>query len=86
MLRHALLPALAPLALVALYFTPLSVIGCRDRGWLAILICGVSTVAAFVCIGFAFRDRARGRTTAAWWLLSAAILAISLALLIGPLG
>jgi hypothetical protein len=85
-LRHVALPALAPLALVALYFTPLTVIGCRDRGLLALLVTAVSAVAAFACIGLAFRARARGETAALWWTLSAAILTLPLALLIGPLG
>jgi len=85
-LRHVALPALAPLALVALYFTPLTVIGCRDRGLLALAVAAVSAAAAFVCIGFALRAGARRETTGAWWMLSTAILALPLALLLGPLG
>jgi hypothetical protein len=85
-IRHVALPALAPLALVALSVTPLTVISCRDRGLLALLVTAVSAVAAFVCIGFAFRERARGKAAGAPWLLSAAICALPLALLIGPLG
>ncbi len=85
-IRHVGLPALAPLALVGLYLTPLTVIGCRDRGLLALAVAAVSVVAAFVCIALAFRGRARGDASSSWWMLSAAILALPLALLIGPLG
>jgi hypothetical protein len=85
-LRHLALPALAPLALVALYLTPLTVIGCRERGLLALTVTGASAVAAFACIGFAFRSGARGRAAGSWWAVSAAVLTLPLALLIGPLG
>ena len=84
-LRHIALPALAPLALVALYFTPLTVIGCRDRGLLALGVVTAATVAALVCAAVAVRARARDGG-GAWWILSTAILALPAALLLGPLG
>lgn len=83
-LRHVALPAAAPLALVVLYFTPLTVLGCRDRGLLALAVLAVSTVAALVCAGLAVRDR--GNSAGTWWILSAAILVLPAALLLGPLG
>ena len=86
LLRHVALPALAPLALVALYFTPLTVVGCAERGLLALAVTAVAAVAAFGCIAMAFRARARGDDRSSWWMLSTAILALSLALLLGPLG
>jgi hypothetical protein len=84
-LRHVALPALAPLSLVALYFTPLTVISCRDRGWLALGVVGVSTIAALICAAVAVRASVRSGG-AARWVLSAAILALPAALLLGPLG
>lgn len=84
-LLHVALPALAPLAIVALYFTPLTVIGCRDRGLLALGVLGVATAAAMVCAALAIRARARDRD-GAWWMLSTVILALPAALLLGPLG
>ncbi len=84
--RHVALPALAPLALVALYYTPLTVVGCAERGLLALAVTAAAAVAAFGCIAMTFRARAREDDRSYWWLLSAAILALSLALLIGPLG
>ena len=84
--RHVLLPAVAPLAIVGLYFTPVSLIGCANRGLLALLVAGVSAVAAFVSVALAIHTRARGDESSSWWILSALILTLPLALLLGPLG
>ena len=84
-LRHVALPALAPLAIVALYFTPLTVVGCRDRGLLALGVVAVALVAALVCAAVAVRARLRSGD-GSWWMLSTAILALPAALLLGPLG
>lgn len=86
LLRHVALPAVAPLALVALYFTPLTAVGCAERGLLALAVTAAATVVAFGCIVMAFRARAQGDDRSSWWMLSTAILALSLALLLGPFG
>jgi hypothetical protein len=78
--RHLVLPAVAPLAVIGLYFTPVLVFGCVNVG-----IALVSAVGAFVAIGMAFRLRARGEP-AGLWIGSALILTSPLALLVGPLG
>ncbi|HKX04787.1 MAG TPA: hypothetical protein VJX71_19990 [Methylomirabilota bacterium] len=83
--RHLVLPAVAPLAVIGLYFTPVLVFGCVNRGLLAVGIALVSAVGAFVAIGMAFRLRARGEP-AGLWIGSALILTSPLALLVGPLG
>jgi hypothetical protein len=85
LLRHVALPALAPLAVIGLYFTPVLLFGCVNRGLLALAVVLVSAVAAFVAIGKGFRARAQGRPSA-WWIISAAILTLPLALILGPLG
>lgn len=84
-LRHVALPALAPAAIVALYFTPLSLIGCADRGWAALAVVFVSAAAAFVSLAFAFRA-GRGSPEGLWWIMSGLILTLPLVLLIWPLG
>jgi hypothetical protein len=85
-LRYVALPALAPAAIVGLYFTPLSVVDCVTRGLLALGVALLAAVAAFVSIGMSARSRRRGGGDTLWWLLSAAVLAVPLALLLGPLG
>ena len=84
-LRHVALPALAPAAIVALYFMPLSLIGCANRGWAALTVVFVSATAAFVALACAFRT-GRGSPEGRWWILSALILTLPLVLLIWPLG
>lgn len=84
-LRHVALPALAPAALVGLFFTPVMLFGCVNRGLLALAIALGSAVGAFVALGIAFRLRAR-REPSGRWVLTAAILTLPLALLVGPLG
>ncbi len=83
--RHVALPAAAPAALVALYFTPVTVFGCVNRGWIAIAVVFISAIAAFVTITLGFRAKSRGQSPF-WWLITSLILTSSLALILGPLG
>ena len=84
--KHIVLPAAAPIAIVGLYFTPVLVFGCVNRGLLAVAIVFVSAVAACVTTGKGVRARAQGLRTANWWLLSTLILVMPIALVLGPLG
>jgi hypothetical protein len=84
-LRHVALPAVAPAAVVGLYFTPVLLFGCVNRGLLALAVVLLSAAAAFVTIGIGLREQARGRSSAKW-LISALILTTPLVLVLGPLG
>jgi hypothetical protein len=83
--KHVALPALAPAALVGLYFTPVLLFGCVNRGLLAVAVALASAVGAFVTIGIALRLRAQGKPSGLW-VVSTLILTSPLVLLIGPLG
>lgn len=85
-LRHVALPALGPAAIVALYLTPVSLVGCVNRGLLALAVLLVTTTFAFAAIAKAFGAVARRDARAQWWILSALILTLPLALVVGPLG
>ncbi len=85
LLRHVALPALAPLAVIGLYFTPVLLFGCVNRGLLALAVVLISAAAAFATIAMGFRARAQGHPSG-WWIISAAILTLPLALVLGPLG
>ena len=85
LVRHVALPALAPAALIGLYFTPVLLFGCVNRGLLALAVVLLSAVGAFATIGMGFRARARGLPSGPW-LCSALILTLPLAQLLGPLG
>ena len=84
--RHIVLPLAASAALVALYYTPLTVIGCVTRGLLALGIALAAAVAAFVVLGLSLRDARRGVAPPRLRLLVAALLILPPALLLGPLG
>jgi RsiW-degrading membrane proteinase PrsW (M82 family) len=85
-LKHGALPALAPASIVGLYFTPLTVFGCVTRGLIAVSVALVSSAFAFVALGFAFSAVRRKDPESRWWILTAAMLTLPLALLVGPLG
>ena len=84
-LRHVALPAVAPAAVTGLYFTPVLLFGCVNRGLLALAVVLVSAGAAFVTARIGLREQARGRSSARW-LISTAILTTPLVLVLGPLG
>src|SRR6266436_9683773 len=85
LVKHVALPALAPAAMIGLYFTPVLLFGCVNRGLLAVAVALVSAVGAFVTVGIALRLRAQGKPSGLW-ILSTLILTSPLVLLVGPLG
>jgi len=84
-LRHVALPAAAPAAVIGLYFTPVLLFGCVNRGLLAVAVVLVSAGAAFVTARIGLREQARGRSSARW-LISTVILTTPLVLVLSPLG
>ena len=72
--------------MAGLYFTPLSVIGCATRGLLALALVLLSAAGAFVAIGLSLRARRRNDASSDWWIATASILTVPLALVLGPLG
>ncbi len=84
--RRVGLPALAPAAIVALYFTPVETFGCVVRGLIAFGIAVAAGIAAIVTVLFALRARAQRNEPGTWWLLSTLILVLPIVLLLGPLG
>lgn len=84
-LRHVALPAAAPAAVVGLYFTPVLLFGCVNRGLMALVVVLLSAAAAFGTIAMGFRARAQGRPSGRW-IVSALILTLPLVLVLGPLG
>lgn len=83
--KHVALPSIAPAALIGLYFTPVLLFGCVNRGLLALAVALLSAVGAFVTVGIALRLRMLGEASG-WWVVSTIILTAPLALLLGPLG
>jgi len=81
-LRHILLPALAPILFLVIATTPVDVLGCRNRGLLAIAIVLLSVIAGLGLAVAGVRGRMRGDPAANWWATSALILAVPAVLLI----
>lgn len=86
-LRHLILPSVAPAALVWLYFTPKSVFGCANRGYMAVAVVFLALVSAVATGTAGMTAKRRGESEAArWWLVTTLILISPLVLLAGPLG
>lgn len=76
LLRHILIPAIAPLLFFGVASAPAEVLGCRTRGLLAIVIAFSSVLAGLGAAIKAARGRMRGERHSHWWAVSAVILAI----------
>ena len=73
---HLALPFVGAAAIAGLYFTPVSLIGCANRGLLAITVVFLSLGAAFVTVGRALRLSRRDRQGSRWWIVTTVILLI----------
>jgi disulfide bond formation protein DsbB len=80
--RHILLPAFAPILFLVIATTPVDVLGCRNRGLLAIAIAFLSILAGLGLAVAGVRWKMQGRPDANWWATSALVLAIPAVLLI----
>ncbi|MCG6533553.1 MAG: hypothetical protein L7F78_02445 [Syntrophales bacterium LBB04] len=80
--RHILLPAVAPLLFLVVATTPVDVLGCRNRGLLAVAIALLSVLAGLGAAIVGARGRMKGKPDANWWATTALILAIPAVLLI----
>lgn len=77
---------MAPALLVGLYFTPVALVGCVNRGLMALAVVLISAVAAFITVGIAIRLGIKKDPSSRWWILSTIILTLPLVLILGPLG
>ena len=71
-----LLSTIMPLAFFIIAMTPVNVIGCRNRGILALLIALSSGIAAIVTSVLGLKERMRGSPDAFRWVVSTLILTI----------
>jgi hypothetical protein len=86
-IRHLILPLVAPAAMVWLYFTPKTVFGCANRGYIALTVVFLALAAAVVTASKGVAEKRCGETEAAnWWIVTTLILLSPLVLLVGPLG
>jgi hypothetical protein len=83
--KHILLPAVAPAIVVGLYFTPVALVGCANRGLLALGVVLVSLVAGIATGLVGIKARRRDPGSRWWWIASMSILALPAFLVLGPL-
>jgi hypothetical protein len=80
LLRHVLLPALAPVCFLVVAALPVELLGCRNRGLLALALALGSVIGG---LGAAVRAARGAQAPAArWWAATALILATPAALLL----
>ena len=85
--RHLILPSIAPVMLISLYFTPKTVFGCANRGYMALAVVLLAMVAAVPAAMKGAAAKRRGANEEAnWWTVTTLILLSPLVLLVGPLG
>jgi cytochrome bd-type quinol oxidase subunit 2 len=85
--KHVILPSLAPILIVGLFFTPKYVFGCANRGYMALAIAFVTLILAFVTVVKAIAEKRHDEIEkSSWWVLTALILLTPTILLLGPLG
>lgn len=84
--EHIALPAIAPVAVIALYFTPVSLIGCVNRGPLALAVVVISLLAGIAMGLLGLRTRREDPGSRWWWIGSMCILMLPALLVLGPLG
>jgi hypothetical protein len=86
-IRHLILPLVAPSSLICLYFTPKTVFGCANRGYMALAVVSFAFIAAIVTAMKGVTARKRGENeTANGWTVTTLILVSPMVLLVGPLG
>jgi hypothetical protein len=86
-IRHLILPLSAPAALFWLYFTPKTVFGCANRGYMALAVVLLAMIAAVPAAMKGAAAKRRGANEEAnWWTVTTLILLSPLVLLVGPLG
>jgi hypothetical protein len=74
--RHIMLPAILPLIFFAVGLSPIDVLGCRNRGLLALAISFVSGLLALGAAFMGIKEKTQNSSGSYWWVLSALILAI----------
>jgi hypothetical protein len=84
--KHIILPALAPIAVIGLYFTPVSVFGCVNRGLIALAVVLISLLSGIGAAVKAIRMRKRNDAESGWLIAAAGILTLPAVLVLGPLG
>jgi hypothetical protein len=75
-LRHVLLPAIAPGLFFLIAATPVQVLGCRNRGLLAVAVTFLGLAGAAAAVYRVHAERRAGGRDILWWTATALILMV----------
>jgi len=75
-LHHVIIPAFLVTLFLLIVSTPVEVIGCRNRGLIAVTIALVGALSALGAVIKGLMGRIRGNSNSNWWITSALILMI----------
>jgi hypothetical protein len=76
LLGHVIIPAIIPAFFFAVAATPAEVMGCRNRGLIAVLVALIGALAALGAAIIGVMRKVRGDLNTSWWVISALVLAI----------
>jgi hypothetical protein len=74
--RHLLVPAIMPVLFFAVASTPVDLLGCRTRGFIAFSIAFLSGIAAVVTGILALKGRIKSEAGSERWMLTTLMLAV----------
>jgi hypothetical protein len=80
--RHMGVPSLLSIAMLALYYTPVSVFGCANRGRFAVGVAALGMLGSIVTLVPAYRLIRSDRVQARWWWINALVFLLPAILLI----
>jgi hypothetical protein len=79
LVRHIVIPSLLPLLFFVVAATPVEVLGCRNRGLLAVAVTLVSALGALGATFAGARCRWHRDPTASWWAVTTLVLLVPVA-------
>ncbi len=76
LLNHMVIPSIVPSLFFAVAATPVELLGCRNRGLLALTIALMGALLGLVTAAKGAKSKLRSNPNANWWMVSTFILAI----------
>ncbi len=81
-LHHVIIPAFLVTLFLLIVSTPVEVIGCSNRGLIAVTMALVGALSALGAVIKGLMGRIRGDSTSIWWITSGLLLMLPAALIV----